>query len=334
MLLTFIRSSMLTTEAICSHKFALEYNFNRKSPPNRSAIIGSTIHAVLECGALEKLAQQNNQPKFKQEQLGEEITGNYDYFSYLNRIYSVIDKEYPGVFNDESYKDCLKLLNKALAYKNGEMNPKNCDIISSEIPFDITIPDDWATYNFVVPAGKLSGQLQLKGTIDLVIKYNEDTYIIRDYKTGSKNNWATGREKKYKDLFDDIQLRLYHYAACQLYPDIQNILFSLYYIKSDTVFDIVLSREDLKETETILRKKYQKIVNDNKPLLRDTNGRYQDFRCRFCPFAKSREVNGQTTCAYFRDQITLNGYEKTMAAFGDFEALQKYGAGGSARNRE
>jgi hypothetical protein len=328
MICTYLRSSLLNAFDMCQQRAFIEYGIGRKQPPNKAALQGTCLHAVCETLALEKLAEQNKQILFTQEQFGTSKVGFYDSLFYLSKIYPALDKENPGVFDGNSYNECLKLVKKMESYNDGMMNPKNANIFGAEVPVNIEIQKPWATYDFHTPTQELQGQLTLKGTIDLIVKQGDGVIEVVDYKSGSKTDWATGKTKDEQSLYNDTQIRLYHYAACLLFPEIECVLFSLYFVKFDEVFTIALDRKHLPETELMLQRKFKKIVECTKPTLS------LGFKCRFCPFDKSIEPDGKTTCVSFRDKIIVDGMPKTMKDNADFYALTRYGAGGSNRDRE
>lgn len=328
MICTYLRSSLLNSFALCENRAFIEYCIGIKQPPNKAALQGTCLHAVCEALALEKLAEQNGQNVFSQEQLGESIVGSYDSFSYLKRIYLVLDKENPNIFDDNSFRECEKLVEKMESYNGGMMNPKNADIFGAETPVNIEIAKPWALYDFDTPTEKLKGYLTLKGTIDLIVKHDEDTIEIVDYKSGSKTDWATGKTKDEQYLYNDTQIRLYHYAVCTMFPLIKNVIFSLYFVKFNEVFTIALDRKHLPETELMLQRKYKKIVECSKPTLS------LGFKCRFCPFDKSIEPDGKTTCVSFRDKIIVDGMSKVMEDNANYYTLTRYGSGGGQKDRE
>ena len=47
---------------------------------------------------------------------------------------------------------------------------------------------------------KVSGQLAIKGTIDLTTLIADDTIEVIDWKTGRRMDWTTGQVKDYKKL--------------------------------------------------------------------------------------------------------------------------------------
>src|ERR1700748_2640703 len=112
MIATYLRSSLLNAFDMCQQRSFIEYCIGRKQPPNKAALQGTCLHAVCEALALEKLAEQNGQKEFFQEQLGVRCVGFYDSRGYLEVIFPALALENPGVFDNKSYDECLKLVRK------------------------------------------------------------------------------------------------------------------------------------------------------------------------------------------------------------------------------
>lgn len=324
MICTFLRSSMLTTYALCQHKSFIEYNLGIKPPTSKSATVGNVVHKVMELLARRKLAIQNNEKSFNDDLLG---IINIDDCQPMHIISLVLDKEKDMSETDK--KDCIKQVKTGITSHNGIYDPRNCEIVAVEHPFDYVIDKPWAKYSFDAPGGKIEGQLMLRGTIDLVIKHDDETYELRDYKTGRVWDWAKNQTKDEKSLYNDIQLNLYYYAACQTFPNIKNILFTIYFIKYDQPFLIAFDRSDLPKIENMLAARYKEIVNNLKPKLNIS------FRCKFCHFSKvDYEESGQTICQFFKDQVIERGIQKTMNEFGKWESISHYGVGGNHDYRQ
>ncbi len=326
MIMTFIRSSMLGCYDLCQHKFFIEYGIGIKGGENRSATIGNIVHKVLELLAKRKLAEQNGYAIFEDDLLGTVYSAQCEPFHLTELIFSCMGE---GLIESD-HKECIDLVKKAITFNNGTYDPRNCNIIQPECSFDFEIKKPWAKYSYETPKGQLEGYLSLKGTVDLVIKHDENTYEIRDYKTGRKWDWAKNKEKTEESLQQDQQLRLYHYAACHIFPDIETILFTIYFIRSQEPFLISFDRKDLPETEKFLEKKYKQILANEKPRLIAPS-----FKCRFCQFSKNEyKDSGQTTCEFFRDKIKEDGYKETMNTFADWDHVDSYGYGGGKGFRE
>ena len=324
MIATFLRSSMLTCHSLCEHKFLIEWGLGIKGPTSKSAAVGNTVHKLMELLARQKLCQQNNEASFKDDLLGDISVAECQPFYLLDKI---LEKETD--MSDTDKKDCIKQVKTALTSFGGIYDPRNCNVVAAEHPFDHVIKKPWAKYKFDTPNGALEGQLMLRGTIDLIIQHDKDTYELRDYKTGRVWDWGKNKEKNEDTLYKDPQLMLYYYAACHAFPKIKNILFTIYFTKYDKPFLIAFDRSNLPEIEAMLEASYKKIVSNVKPKLNIS------FRCRFCHFSKANyKDSGKTICEFFRDEVKNKGLQETMNKHAKWDTISHYGVGGNHDYRQ
>lgn len=165
-------------------------------------------------------------------------------------------------------------------------DPRNRTIIEPEQHFDFEIKKQWSKYKFDTPTGIIEGNLALKGTVDLVTSVNNKTIEIIDWKTGKRLDWATGKEKTQEKLEKDPQLRIYHYAISHLYPEIEHIIFSIYFINDGGPFSVCFDKSDLIETETMLKNKFELIKSTKRPKL------HKSWMCnKLCHFGKTTFEN-------------------------------------------
>lgn len=220
-------------------------------------------------------------------------------------------------------------------------DPRNRLIICPEQRFDLEIKKPWAQYSYDSPEGKLEGYLGLKGTIDLITQIDDNFYEIVDWKTGRRINWATGEEKTQEKLENDPQLRIYHYAVQQLYPNIDNIMVTINFINDGGPFSICFDKSDIPKTEDMLRQKFETIKQVNRPRLTKT------WMCsKLCHFGKTTFENTHiepmieyrdnqviakdhimTKCEQIKHDIELTGiknvtdkYQNTNHSIGNYKA--------------
>lgn len=340
MILTFLRSSMYGSLSLCEHRFFLDFNIKRPQKPNAGTLVGSCVHSVCEALALEKLAKQNETDIVKHEYLGEYKLDQYSIEEKIRIVYDKYDKEFPEVFNDESYKKCQDSVKKVTTFLNGAYDPRNANIIAAELPFDIEIKKPWAFYSYDTPSGKIEGYLRIKGTVDVLAQENDDTYHILDYKTGGLINWSNGKVKDLKYMQnEDKQLKLYFYAICHVFSHIENFLITIFYMNENKAFTVVFERKDLPKIEKNIKETFQQIQSIVKPKLKERFTYIEAFKrkidtCKFCNHSKTKEVNGQTTCEFFKDKIISDGMESVLFEFANFDEISRYGSGGGKGDRE
>ena len=313
MLCTYLRSSSIGAYDFCPHSYFINYLLDIYSPPNLKTEKGTIVHKVLEILAKAKLAQQNNEDYFNDEIFKDKISSKDLHIKMICEkcfeYYSSVSKHN---WNHKDYLEIEKLVTDAIMLSDGMFNPLKRHIICPEMHFDININKHWAKYIFELPNKEtIDGHLAIKGTIDLITKINDDTLEIIDWKTGRRWNWGKNKEKKYSDLCNDIQLRLYHYAVSKLYPQYNNIMLTIFFIRDGGPFTIAFGPKDIKITEDILRQKYTKIKMDTLPHMN------KGWHCKsFCHYGKTID-NGskKTICETVRDNLVNLGMDATITKY-------------------
>lgn len=298
MLICYMRSSSYNAHDMCEQRYFAEYVLGLKAPSNLKADKGTITHKILEILAKIKLAIQNNQ-----KLITDDIVGSIDciYFD-INEICEKVFSHYAKLKNQawtlEDFNDCKKWVMKVLHFNNGVFSPLKMHIISPEQHFDIIIKEPWAAYDYNLNGKKISGQLSLKGTIDLITMPSEGIYEIVDWKTGRRLNWATGEEKTHEKLRKDPQLMMYFLAAHYLYPEIDQILVTINFINDGGPFTLCYTKDDIPDTLEMLRKKFEYIKQTTVPKLD------KSWKCtRFCNFGMTsfdknpiKEFRNSQTC--------------------------------------
>lgn len=327
---------------MCEQQYFLEYVLGWRGPSGQKADKGTIVHKVLEILAIIKKAQQDNIPVVDDDVAGKIDVDDYNLNALIEKSYKYYsDASTHHKWTPKDYKDCHAWVYKAIEFNSGMFDPRNRNILRPEQHFDFTINKKWAEYNFNAGDQKISGQLALKGTIDLVTLANDKTIEIIDWKTGRRLDWATGQEKTQEKLEKDPQLRIYHYAISHLYPDIDHIIFSIYFINDGGPFSICFDKKDLADTEDMLRRKFEYIKNTKKPRLN------KSWMCsKLCHFGKTtfentnilpiveyrdnqvcQQGSNMTKCEQIKHDLELHGidhvvqqYKHTNHSFGLYKA--------------
>lgn len=252
-------------------QYFAEYVLGWVGPSNMKADKGTIVHKVMEIMAHTRLAQQKGEKSFTDDVCGKVLVNKYDINKLIEKVFGHYTKLITHHnWSESDYKDCKDWVWKALLHNGGAFDPRKRDIVAAEPHFDFTINQPWALYDFKYKGQKVEGCLALKGTIDLITEVAPGIYEIVDWKTGRRLNWSTGAEKTQENLQDDPQLRIYHYAAHQLFPNIDQVLVTIYYINDGGPFTICFNKDDLPKTEEMIRKKYEKIKKTLVPRLTKT----------------------------------------------------------------
>ena len=272
---------------MCEMQYFIEYNLGIRSPSNQKADKGTIVHKVLEILAGIKQSIQNNELIYNDDIIGDIKVNNYNLDHITEKIYNYYSGQFKHhKWTPKDYKDCRLWVNKAITDHNGSFDPRNREILKPEQHFDIVIQKPWAYYNYKTSTENLEGYLAIKGTIDLITKIDDNTIEIIDWKTGRRLDWATGEEKTLAKLQNDPQLRIYHYAVSNLYPNIEHIIFTINFINDGGAFSVCYDKSDLSRTEEMIRKKFETIKNTTKPQLNKT------WKCnKLCHFGKTTFEN-------------------------------------------
>jgi len=253
---------------MCEQQYFGEYVLGWRGLSGQKADKGTIFHKVLEVLAVIKKAQQDNQTTVTDDIAGEININNYNLDTIIDTVYQYYTtRTSHHKWSPKDHRDCKEWVHKAINFNNGMFDPRNSNILCPEQHFDFEITKPWAKYSYNVEGQKLEGNLAMKGTIDLITLMNKDTIEIVDYKTGKRLDWATGQEKTQEKLEKDPQLRIYHYAIKHLYPHIKNIIFTIYFINDGGPFSVCFHDSDLKDTEDMLRQKFEAIKSTKKPRL-------------------------------------------------------------------
>jgi len=330
MIVTYIRSSSYGTHSFCPMQYFIEYNLGIKSPSNKKADKGTICHKVFEILAEIKMCTQQGRPYFYDDIVNQVDVKNYNLDTIIEQVYQYYTSLFTHhAWSSTDYKDCYKWVYKALEHNNGMFDPRQRDIVQPEQHFDIEIKKDWAKYDYLTKEGRLTGNLAIKGTIDLITKVNDDTLEVIDWKTGKRLDWATGEEKTLDKLHRDAQLMLYYYAIKQLYPAIKHVIVSINFINDGGMFSVCFDDSHLHQVEMMLKNKFDSIRNTTNPQLN------KSWKCtKLCHFGKNTFENSEhlpiieyrskqvtpidkhmTQCEQIKHEIDLHGMEYAIDTY-------------------
>lgn len=323
MITTYFRSSSLNNWKYCELQYFMTYVLGHYSPSGKKADLGTITHAVLETLAICKKRTQFNKRsnmKITQEPLGDFSFTESELFTeaFVNKV---LDRSFEfykanskhNEFNEKDYQFCYKMVWDTLGYNNGQFDPRNRKVIDTEPHFDIPILEDWAKFEFELPNGeKMSGNLAIKGTIDLVTEMEDGTIEVIDWKTGQRLDWATGERKDYDKLMKDTQLLLYHYAISKMYPKYRNSIMTIFFCRDGGPFSLAFDKEDDDKFLVYLKDMFKEIVDNQnpKPISRDRGS----FKCqKLCHYYKTTWPDtDKTMCHYIENQLQTIGMAETI----------------------
>ncbi len=304
MIITYFRSSSYSNFEFCEMSYFCNYVLGLDDPSGFAATKGSLTHKILEL-------------------LAHTVKVPHNVNGLIDKVYKTFSSESPRFnWSDNDYRDCKTWVYRALEFNNGQFDPRKSDIVAAEMPFDFEIQRPWAHYKY----GEKEGFLALKGTIDLVTRLTPKVFEVVDYKSGRRMNWNTGEVYTHESLRDNIQLRLYHYAVHHTYPELDQVLVTMFYLKDGGPYTICYNKEDLKVTENLLRRKFEQIQNTKVPHLTKswkcsklcTWGKTSFADCKFVePIIDFNNEDGSplTKCKQLKFEIERQGVNNVIKKY-------------------
>lgn len=278
----YLRASSANTYLDCPFKFFLHFVVGFTSNPGKKAVLGTAAHWVLEL--LGKAKKTNHYL------LGDK----YSDYKYLTEIvWARILKQHPEfTFTKADHKFVLDQVESVVFSK---YNPLRMKILKTEHQFQIQVQRSGFYYHH---ANEITDQIhqgfmELRGTIDLITEFDEDTIEVIDYKTGQRTDWITGEVKEFDKFFSDLQLRMYDLATSQLYAKYKNRLLTIIFTRDGGPFTVSFNTQDWEHSLAEFRKIFQRIKDDKLPsrLLDDPTKGLSRWKCNYvCQFGKYQHV--------------------------------------------
>lgn len=326
--ITYFRSSSYNAHRFCPMQFYIEYVLGWRGPSNKKADIGTIVHKILEICAICKYEIQQGNIEYIDEDIGTIETANYDE-TYLDDIINKVYNIYTSKLTHHSWmaadlKGIRNSIWKVLKYRDGMFDPRNRYIVGAEQNFDFLIEEDWAKYKY--EEYDLEGYLGIKGTIDLITDIGDNIYEIIDWKNGRRLDWATGKEKDIYKLYNDPQLRLYHYAAKRMYPNIHTFIITIIFINDGGAFSVHFDDNDLDKTQSMIRKRFEFIQKTEKPEIIRNLDPQQGWKCSKLCHAGKTTFNSTSILPIIEHrplQFTAKGKEMTKCEQIRYEIAQK-----------
>lgn len=328
MIVPYIRSSSYGNWDFCQMQYFITYVLGHSGGAGKKAELGTIVHKVMEVlSALKKNHQ--DKPKNKYIVAEDEVVGKVrilrdnlftsDFVTALEDLsYEKYTAKSEFQWRPGDRKEVARLVN--IIVENGVFDPRYRHVVDPEPHFDLEIEEPWAKLDFVDANGNpITGQLSIKGTIDLVTKVDDKVIEVIDWKTGARKNWATGEVKTYEKLQNDPQLLLYHYAISRLYPEYDQTIMTIYFVKDGGPFTMCFDDSDRERFLGMLKKRFETIKNCQNPqTIHYGNWPEPDdrskFKCnRLCHFYKNNWPGTDIPmCKYVGDHLEEFGMDDTV----------------------
>ena len=292
--------------------------------------MGTITHKVMQTLGDKKVAMEKGLDFVEDDETGKKLSlEECDNIELINDLaFDYYSSSFPEVdITEADRRACKRWADKAVAYNDGALDPRNQNVFATELFFDFEIKKPWAKYSYKLEGKKIEGYLAIKGTVDLVVEHSDGYYEIIDYKTGKRINWATGEEKTHEKLQNDTQLLLYYYALKNMYPD-REFSISIYYINDGGLFSMAFDEDDYQKAEEILKEKFEQIRNIQHPKLLSNKNKH--WKCqKLCKFSEPYEKDKEKSlCQHIRDEIIKKGVNTVVEEYGDIGKITTYGDGG------
>lgn len=199
--------------------YYITYVLGYQQKTGKKALLGTITHKVMEVLANCKKQIQESPKKKKYIFIDDEL-GNikYDYQTlmsgeFVELLLDLSYKHYTShaghlTFNhDEDMQFCRNMVDAGINENEGKFDPRNQNIFVAEQPFEFVLNNEWAKY-------QVNGEdyyLTVRGTMDLIVKEDEETLHLVDYKGLSLdtkiptiNGWTTMKDVKVGDVLYDM----------------------------------------------------------------------------------------------------------------------------------
>jgi hypothetical protein len=348
----YLRSSSYNQWTFCQQQYFINYVLGLPQKSTKKALKGTVVHKVLECLAiikhqidkqqniffddkeLGKIPDLNVEDLYKKETLTNQEIDTINTtrlnkttypekcclsYGHIRTGIKVVERLIETCYNyykednwsPVDFKDCTNWVWMVLDYNNGLFDPRNRKIVAPEKKFDIEIKKDWALVNN-------NTFLKIKGTIDLIVEVSDGIIEIIDFKTGRRIDWSAKQDntiKTYEKLCEDFQLMLYYYAAQKLYPNTQQILMTIFYVRDGGPFTMCFDNDTVIQTEEKIRQRLEEITNCQLPVLHDPSQKH--FKCKLlCDYYKMKAPDNKTNmCLFIHQELQNKGMSQVVKSY-------------------
>ncbi len=255
-----LSASAIKTYGFCEFKYYLTYVAGLEDLSGKAAVLGTICH-----GALASIARKPGRWDWERC-----LQAHWDHNVYHNPRLDIRKINRLGLSAD--WKKCVKALD---VVRDSAFNPDRLKVIDVENKFRFHLKKKkWQTQS--------GEQLRLSGIIDLVHELDDDTIEIIDWKTGQQKDFGSGKEINNISILSDIQPRMYHLAACYLYPQYTNIYMTFYYMLQGGPVIVCLGKDDIPETLDRIHHHFKTMENNNRATRIKPH-----WKCKMCAFSKS-----------------------------------------------
>jgi hypothetical protein len=323
----------------CEMKAYQVYVLGMKDKENKKANLGSAVHKALELFGRLKISDPNRKT-IDDDELGRIKKEDCTVENLAEIALAHYEEKTDGlVGGKKDLETCIEWVNRAITEYNGELDPRNQNIVNVEEFFDIELQQDWAKYEYEVDGQIIKGRLHIRGTVDVIISEGDNLFRILDYKTGRRYDWGKDKIKHPDDFKNDKQLLFYFYAMRNKYKDEKRDFYvSIYYINDHVIdgeivpggiFDVVFDDSDYDRAEKMVREQFERIKNAVRP--KQLSSKCTHWKCKsLCNFSQIiPEISlEKPACMALTEMIKEEGIDAVTSKFIDLEKSMNYQDGG------
>ena len=273
---SYYRSSSITEWCNCPLRYFANHVLGLKYPSGPKALLGTAFQEVMEV-----LAHNQDFTDEQVENLTREVYDKMvDSVDFARVPPSSIRKGGERKSKEAwlPFRDLKKSVDNVMSMEPRAFDVRKMDVVATELKFDVEIKEPWARYDFTLKGKRYQGNLRLKGSIDLIVRNEDGTLSIIDWKSGKTEDMNTGEKKTFEDYEQDLQMAMY-YMVTRYYLgyDISDV--TLCFLNEKEVYtlhfdeDLVLDR---------IRSIYEEMQQCVFPEKIDSK-----FCMRFCPYSKN-----------------------------------------------
>ncbi len=330
MLVVYLRSSSIGTFKLCEFDYYLTYELGLDKPSGKAARIGNCVHKALELLARKKLALQNGLTSFVEPESNKTFNvldvDNFLSFEFGMSAYDSSD------FTAKDIQIAEDMYNNTLV---GPYDPMKQKVVEPELFFDMEISEPWAHYQQDNPyTGKIeTGNLRIRGTMDLITEGSDGILHYIDWKTGRRWDWAKNKVKNLAELMDDDQLLLYYFALRNVYKN-KEVQMTIHFLKDGGPFTLPYGDEEYEKAKLMIKKHFKDILKSDPPKRLKDGKTSVPLACRsFCYWGKTLDENGVSLCDKYHNSVQQLGIYRVTEKYGKKNSFDGY-SGGGVQNRE
>ena len=275
----YYRSSSIVEYTNCPLRYFANHCLGLRYPAGPKAIAGTMFHSVMEYLANAKLNHEDVDG-IDLEVLTKDI--------YDKTVDSIDFKRVPKTYHRKSgerksieawipYKDLKQSVTNVMQMQPRSFDVRKMDIVAVEQKFDVEIKEPWSGYDFVFRNKHYKGNLRLKGSIDLIVRNEDGTLSIIDWKSGRSEDMNTGEKKTMEDYQNDFQMAIYYMVTRKyLGMDVSDV--TLCFLNEGQCYTLYFDEDLVLEG---IKTVFEEMKQAEKPLKKDS-----DFCVKFCPYCK------------------------------------------------